>query len=69
MDVWSRHTKPAIEIRMSDGTVLKGKMCSNCQTAKPYEEFHKLRRSADGKQNKCKICKRDENAKRSRGTM
>lgn len=34
------------------------KACSKCQEVKPLEDFAKNRRTADGRQNQCRICHR-----------
>jgi len=36
------------------------KTCCKCKTPKPSTEFHKLKKSADGLQGKCKSCSRED---------
>lgn len=34
------------------------KACTKCRIVKPAREFHRSRREADGRQDKCKVCQR-----------
>lgn len=37
---------------------LERKVCVGCMVEKPFEEFHRFKRSADGRMSRCKACRR-----------
>lgn len=37
---------------------METKTCSKCGETKPLDEFHRLTRSKDGHQSRCKLCNR-----------
>lgn len=39
------------------------KWCRRCDTTKPLDDFHRLRKNADGRQTYCKVCKLAESSK------